>query len=467
MKYSKRNKIALFLLATVLFMQSVLFPITTYASKNTAEDAQRAAQEAAAANEAQNAVAEGAITAGAAVTGAGVEATIGTENYQYVPGELEWAGTEKRCALLLYIVNCETGTINRPSDYVILIDTQYEKDTDGIDWKRKLTHVDIDTRFGKLSDSEWTGKFRSANKYGDVPQFAAFSSDEVTGDDSVTGSTVNVIKSWLEESSGQTYKGIEICRAYHIINQEFTKFGYKIDDFLPQSNGDKPKYVLCFETVSAIIPYVVFETPFQGEVVAAQRTKRTPAVPIYTIDENGNHVRDERIHMLGTARTLAIYFTSTRVDITRRHGTFACGNHKWIQSLAKSYGITENYNEKYGWSLEKIKPISQELVDKEINVGEIQTYGFATGVVDPMKIPLGTCNDSTPGNTEEITEFTKGNKIIYKGYYTRKIHSDGTSDIEDVKVFKRGGTTNWILLEAEDKNGYTMRCWKPSNSLFV
>lgn len=98
MKYSKRNKIALFLLATTLFMQSVLFPITTYASKSTAGDVQRAAQEAAA----------GAIGAAAGEYSDGIF-DGGDEEHNYNPTYMKWVGTEERACLLVYLVDYNTG----------------------------------------------------------------------------------------------------------------------------------------------------------------------------------------------------------------------------------------------------------------------------------------------------------------------------------------------------------------------
>ena len=85
----------------------------------------------------------------------------------------------------------------------------------------------------------------------------------------------------------------------------------------------------------------------------------------------------------------------------------------WMQSVAKSCGI-DNPD---GYCGGKIPPKSRMNLSASDNLSteEMKNSGWGIGVMDPPEIPLGTCNDSTPGNTEEITEYTKGNKNGKKG----------------------------------------------------
>ena len=381
MKYSKRNKIALFLLATILFMQSVLFPITTYASKNTAEDAQRAAQD----------VAE----AGAALAGeAGTDGIFdgNDEEHNYDPTYMKWVGTEERACLLVYLVDYNTGVVE-PGNYErIIYYTLEDAEENGSksEWPQYVTETIPTTRVGDSkalsgkASRTYRGWMDGKANY-NMPALVSFSS----GEDS--------LKSWMESSSGRVIDGHEFTNCEWIIYSMFGKEAFK--KVTPSSNGD-PECLAVYEILTA------------NSILGVGGNREEPVSTYRTINMANNIKIKSKVPgkffgtLLGMAGRAAKYGISFDSD-------GATANYKWMQSVAKSCGI-DNPD---GYCGGKIPPKSRMNLSASDNIStrEMIDSGWGIGVMNPPVIPLGTCNDSTPGNTEEITEYTKGNKNGKKG----------------------------------------------------
>ncbi len=396
MKYSKRNKIALFLLATILFMQSVLFPITTYASKNTAEEVQRAAQEAAEA-------AIGQVTAG----GSGRVDSEGNE-YEYYPGELYWAGTEERTTLLVYLVNNKTGQYIG-NDYAIMLfqdepipDTLLDSNSEP--WLDKITTKGGTIRCGNKNRAydvfRKQGYWVDGSKY-NMPAVASF-----------TGNP-DGIKNWLEETldDGENCGITGLRMIDKIIIKEIGYDAFK--KTCPSESGD-PEYAVVFESCSANMIYRNVRQDSQGAWICSPDKS-------YSANTLQHNTGDPRIYYWGTPRSHAEWLINfgggqnsatsnagIHSDIQTGSGQYGIANWKWYQSYFRYFGVTRDY-----WG--DVILCQNKKSDELITLGEAYKYGWAVGVAEPPQIPLGTCNDSTPGNTEEITEYTKGNKNGKKG----------------------------------------------------
>lgn len=308
MKYSKRDKIALFLLATMLFMQSVLFPITTYASKNTAEDAQRAAQEAA--------------EAGAAVIGEAGDYSDGIfdgndEEHNYDPTYMRWVGTEERACLLVYLVDYNTGVLE-PGDYESIIYytlDDAEENGSKYQWPKYVTETIPTTRVGNSNELSKDARFAYGGwTDGDIynmPALVSFSS----GEDS--------LKSWMEGSSGKVIDGHEFTNCEYIVYREFGSTGFK--KVTPSSNGD-PECLAVYEILTA------------NSICGLGGKREEPVMSYKTIGTIGGAEK----HVGAPGK-----FFGTLIGMARKAATYginfdsdgATANYKWMQSVAKSCGI--------------------------------------------------------------------------------------------------------------------------------
>ena len=381
MKYSKRNKIALFLLATILFMQSVLFPITTYASKNTAEDAQRASQEA--------------TGAGAAVGTddySDAEFDGGETNHNYNPTYMKWVGTQERACLLVYLVDYNTGALKDGYEkilYYTLDDA--EENGSKYQWPKYVTETIPTTRVG-VSNALSGNPCATTDRWSDgstiyhMPELVSFSS----GEDS--------LKSWMESSSGKVIDGHEFTNCEWIVYKEFGPTAFKKVTPSSTSSGD-PECLAVYEILMA-------------NSICGYRGNREEPVTV-----------DKQVNKVGKILTVPGKFFGTLKGMASKAGAYGINfdsdgdtaNYKWMQSVAKSCGI-DNPD---GYCGGKIPPKSRMDLSASDNIStsEMLHSGWGIGVMNPpqIQIPLGTCNDSTPGNTEEITEYTKGNKNGKKG----------------------------------------------------
>lgn len=310
MKYSKRNKIALFLLATILFMQSVLFPITTYASKDTAEDAQRAAQEAA--------------EAGAAVIGEAGDYSDGIfdgndEEHNYDPTYMRWVGTEERACLLVYLVDYNTGELKNGYEkilYYTLDDA--EENGSKYKWPKYVTETIPTTRVGNSNAlsgnaSDTYGGWVPGAYY-NMPALVSFSS----GEDS--------LKSWMESSSGHTVKGYDMTNCEWLVYGLFGPTAFKkVTPSSTSSNGD-PECLAVYEIITA-------------NSIFGLGGKREEPVPAYKTVEIAP---DKEKTLRAPGR-----FFGTLIGMTSRAAAYginfdsdgATANYKWMQSVAKSCGI--------------------------------------------------------------------------------------------------------------------------------
>lgn len=389
MKYSKRNKIALFLLAAILFMQSVLFPITTYASKNTAEDAQRAAQEA---SEAGAEAAAGAVGAAAGEYSDGIF-DGNDEVHDYDPTYMRWVGTEERACLLVYLVDYNTGELKDGYEKIIYYTLEDAAENDSrYEWPKYVTETIPTIRVGNSNELSKDARFayggwkNGQEKY-NMPALVSFSS----GEDS--------LKSWMESSSGKVIDGHEFTNCEWIVYREFGKEAFKkVTPSSTSSNGD-PECLAVYEIITA------------NSIFGLGGNREEPVPAYKTVEIAPNKEK--------TLRAPGKFF-GTLIGMTSKAGAYginfdsdgATANYKWMQSVAKSCGI-DNPD---GWCKGKIPPKSRMNLSASDNLStsEMRDSGWGIGVMDPPKIPLGTCNDSTPGNTEEITEYTKGNRKMGK-----------------------------------------------------
>ena len=382
MKYSKRNKIALFLLATILFMQSVLFPITTYASKNTAEDAQRAAQEAA--------------EAGAVVIGEAGDYSDGIfdgndEVHDYDPTYMKWVGTEERACLLVYLVDYNTGVLEPGNSEKILYYTLDDAAENGSksQWPQYVTETIPTTRVG--DSKALSGNARDTygswvpGKYYNMPAVVSFSS----GEDS--------LKSWMESSSGHVINGHEFTNCEWLVYGLFGPTAFK--KVTPSSSGD-PECLAVYEILTA------------NSILGVGGNREEPVSTYRTINMANNIKIKSKVpgKFFGTLKGMASKAGTYGINFDSDGAT---ANYKWMQSVAKSCGI----DKPDGYCGGKIPPKSRMDLSTSDNIStsEMLHSGWGIGVMNPPQIPLGTCNDSTPGNTEEITEYTKGNKNGKKG----------------------------------------------------
>ncbi len=133
-----------------------------------------------------------------------------------------------------------------------------------------------------------------------------------------------------------------------------------------------------------------------------------------------------------------------------------CANYKWLSAMVKNLYTKEKHS---GISL-KVGADFSTLKDAYPDLSEAKDYMVGRGVAKLPEFWLGTCinEDNTGPCTEEKVEIgTKGRCTVIKLYYTK--YNDGTYKKDSVLSLSRGGRcTNKIDIESEEKE-YTLKKW--------
>ncbi|MCR5736580.1 MAG: hypothetical protein K6G64_02900 [Eubacterium sp.] len=297
------------------------------------------------------------VTAKAAATNTDAEHV----DFEYVPGALEWAGSQSRTGIAIYIVN--TGTGMRVREPVVLLWG------DDHDWIGEInagngsgmSAMSSELRRGSVA-SLANYKFVNGTELKNMPC-------PVSGDGNTWSSRSNYMKNWMDGASKADKK---LTNAAYIAKKLFDIETFKNLKVGSGDNGDS-KWKMIFETVSAHAEYGIRN----GKDI----------VQSYT-DHYGKKYPVKKIR---TAYAWCKTYKCDGIDITQRYGTKGTANSKWMQSVLKSYGVLNDY----AISINRITPTSGP-----VPASQGASEGWATGVANQLEIPIET--STTGGSPSEI-----------------------------------------------------------------
>ena len=244
-------------------------------------------------------------------------------DFEYVPGALEWAGSQSRTGIAVYIVN--TGTGMRVKEPKVLL------------WggdKEWLGEINAGSGGGMaMSSSLRRGSVASLADYKFVNGTPLSNMPcPVSGDGNIWSSRSNYMKNWMDGASKADKK---LTNAAYIAKQYLG--GMSTVKNLKVGSGDNgdSKWKMVFETVSAHALYKIHN----GKDV------------VKSYDDGGDG-KKHPVKMLKTAYAWCNIYDYDGIDITQRYGAKGTANSKWMQSVLKSYGVLNDY----AVSINKITP---------------------------------------------------------------------------------------------------------------
>ncbi|SCW61915.1 hypothetical protein SAMN02910400_01592 [Lachnospiraceae bacterium C10] len=363
------------------------------------------------------------VTAEAAATNTDAEHV----DFEYIPGALEWAGSQSRTGIAAYIVSAETG--QRVKEPVVLLwgDDQ--------DWQDEINagsggglRYGTELRRGSIAS---TANRKSVK---DTP--LKNMPCPVSGDGNIWSSRSNYMKNWMDGASKADKK---LTNAAYIAENLFDTETFKNLKVGSGDNGDS-KWKMVFETVSAHALYKIHN----GKDV------------VQSYDDGGDG-KKHPFKVLKSAYEWCEIYDYNGIDITQRYGAKGTANSKWMQSVLKSYGVLNDY----AVSINKISPTSGSVPASQ-GIRE----GWATGVANQLEIPIET--STTGGSPSEIETpneslGTDGDCIIHKTYITKKKYADGHVEYQPADECKeKYQTSNYVHVVAEEGK-YSLASWKSSN----
>ncbi|SCW61826.1 hypothetical protein SAMN02910400_01586 [Lachnospiraceae bacterium C10] len=348
------------------------------------------------------------------VEAAGTNTDAEHVDFEYVPGALEWAGSQSRTGILCYIVHTQTGS-REPIAPVELL------------WGDDKEWADEITAGNGSGMSIWTTEVRRGGVT--TPKQVWIKGTPlsnmpcpVSGDGNIWSSRSNYMKNWMDGASKADKK---LTNAAYIAKQHLG--GMSTVKNLKVGSGDNgdSKWKMVFETVSAHAEY-------RNKIVNG---KQVDMVQTYSDFENRKHP----VKKLRTAYAWCKTYDYDGIDITQRYGAKGTANSKWMQSVLKSYGVLNDY----AVSINKISPTSGSVPASQ-GIRE----GWATGVANQLEIPIET--STTGGSPSEIETpneslGTDGDCIIHKTYITKKKYADGHVEYQPADECKeKYQTSNYV-----------------------
>ena len=287
------------------------------------------------------------------VEAAGTNTDAEHVDFEYVPGALEWAGSQSRTGIAVYIVN--TGTGSRVREPKVLFwgdDSSWTSEINagsggGMEWVSSLRRGSV----ASLGDYLFVKETPLKN----MPC-------PVSGDGNIWSSRSNYMKNWMDSASKADKK---LTNAAYIAKNVFDDETFKNLKVGSGDNGDS-KWKMVFETVSAHAEY-------GNKIVNGKQLDM-----VQTYDDGGDH-KKHPVKVLRTAYAWCKTYDYDGIDITQRYGAKGTANSKWMQSVLKSYGVLNDY----AVSINKISPTSGSVPASQ-GIRE----GWATGVA--LRSPTST-----------------------------------------------------------------------------
>ena len=329
-------------------------------------------------------------------------------DFEYIPGALEWAGSQSRTGIVCYIVDTQNG--QRVLGPVELLWGDDKKWYDEIREGYNSTSI-------RVSGTSYSPKVVWICEIPELRNMPC----PVSGDGNIWSSRSNYMKNWMDGVSKANKK---LTNAAYIASEYLggmtTVKNLKVGS---GDNGDS-KWKLVFETVSAHALY-----------------KKHNEKDVITTFINGITHKKVQIKKLQSAYAWCKEYRGAGIDITeeQRYGARGTANSKWMQSVLKSYGVRNRYLP----NLITISPTSGS-----VPVSQGIREGWATGVANQLEIPIETSTTgSSPSEIETPNESlgTDGDCIIHKTYITKKKYADGHVEYQPADDCKeKYQTSNYV-----------------------